>query len=382
VNTKFLQRLPSQEQEQQRLAALRRYHILDTAPEQAYEDATLLAVQVCYAPIALVTLVDSDREWFKSKLGITHEELPRYRSFCGQAICEPGTVLIVPDATLDARFDANELVRGESKVRFYAGAPLVTRDGLALGTVCVMDRGVRTLREAQIEGLKAIARQVIAQLEMRILISDLQGRSEVLQRSQRMLRRQQSTLTAANAQLHKDSETDGLTGLFNRRAFDRYLLAAVGEAVSRAEPLTLVMLDVDDFKPFNDEFGHPAGDQVLRTIANILQSSARKNDIVARYGGEEFSILCPGVPEAQAGFMADRLRQAVANHPWEQRPITLSAGVAAHRVCPHSHDALVEAADRALYRAKAEGRNRVSRDSDSVTNSSLPSRLPGQGLTH
>lgn len=173
---------PRPEDEQQRLSALREYQILDTLPEPAYDDITRIAAQICDTPIALISLVDENRQWFKSHLGVEATETPRDRAFCAHAILEPDSLLVIEDATADPRFADNPLVTGPPGIRFYAGAPLVTADGHALGTLCVIDRESRTLTSAQNESLKALARQVIAQMELRRSVTSLQRNAETLAR--------------------------------------------------------------------------------------------------------------------------------------------------------------------------------------------------------
>jgi PAS domain S-box-containing protein len=163
---------PLPENEAARLEALHRYGVLDTVPEQDFDDLSRLAALVCNVPIATVTFVDENRQWFKSRLGMDEQETPRDIAFCAHTILRH-EVLVIPDALEDERFRFNPLVTGEKKVRFYAGAPLITPEGHALGTICVIDRVPRQLSGDQIEALKALARLVVAQLELRRSVSDL-----------------------------------------------------------------------------------------------------------------------------------------------------------------------------------------------------------------
>ncbi|MDQ3815541.1 MAG: response regulator, partial [Armatimonadota bacterium] len=157
---------PLPKNEAERLNALHRYHILDTLPEAEFDDLTFLAAQLCRTPISLVNFVDADRQWSKSKLGLDIPETSRDVSFCAHTILQPD-LFIVPDATADERFADNPLVTSEPHIRFYAAAPLLTPDGYALGTLCVIDRRTRDLNDEQEEALRALSRQVVRQLELR-----------------------------------------------------------------------------------------------------------------------------------------------------------------------------------------------------------------------
>src|SRR5215831_11557797 len=160
--------------EKARLQALGRYKILDTDPERAFDDLTILASHICETPVALITLIDSDRQWFKSRVGLSVSETPREVSFCARAI-QQSDLFVVPDASKDPRFSSNPFVVTDPKVRFYAGAPFTSSDGHPLGTLCVVDTVPRQLTPSQENALLALSRQVQAQLELRKNLIELRA---------------------------------------------------------------------------------------------------------------------------------------------------------------------------------------------------------------
>jgi hypothetical protein len=164
--------------EAERLRTLRAYKILDTKPEERFDQLTQLAALICGTPISLISLIDTDRQWFKSRFGLDLRETPRAQAFCTHAIMQP-EMFVVPDASKDERFAQNPLVTGDLRVRFYAGAPLAARDGHLLGTICVMGREPHTLTQGQMEALQILGRLVIANIELK---SDLQDLRDALAR--------------------------------------------------------------------------------------------------------------------------------------------------------------------------------------------------------
>lgn len=310
-----------------RLAGLRGYCVLDTGREPRFDDLTKLAANICEAPISLVSLVDTDRVFIKSAHGMEAREMPYPDFFCGHAILQRD-VFEVHDAAQDPRFADHPLVVESPRVRSYAGAPLVTPQGYALGTLCVLDLVPRKFDSKQIETLRVLARQVICQLELNL-----------------------------------QAMRDPLTGLYNRRQLEESLHREILRARRTGTPVGVMAIDVDHFKQVNDTLGHEAGDCALRGVAAELTSCVREEDIAFRTGGEEFVIILPGVGKAALRSRAEAVRRMV-----EQARIsagegtfklTVSIGLSSFPSYGDTGQAILRAADSALYRAKAAGRNRV-----------------------
>ncbi|MGA8162325.1 MAG: sensor domain-containing diguanylate cyclase [Acidobacteriaceae bacterium] len=356
-------------EESARLAALHSLRILDTPSESEYDDLTRLAAFVCKTPIALITLIDEQRQWFKSCVGIDAKETPRALSFCTHALRE-NQLFVVPDARNDARFAANPFVAAEPGVRFYAGMPIAGPDGYNLGTLCVIDHRPRELPEECRIALRALARQVGALFQIRQQIAGLRNAAEEQARIEHRLRDSQERLREANRRLEQMVRTDALTGLGNRRLFKERMRQEWKLSQRLEFPVGLLMIDVDHFKTINDEKGHTAGDEVLRHLAGLLEHATRESDTCVRYGGEEFAVILPATSQNQAEHLADVLREEIAVAPCGHQPVTVSIGVAAGNAgnSDDTPERLIERADAALYAAKAAGRNRVEcAPADSLT---------------
>ncbi|MBD2149826.1 PAS domain S-box protein [Pseudanabaena sp. FACHB-1277] len=213
--------------ESDRLVALDRYHILDTLPEQVYDDLTQLAADICGTPIALISLVDRDRQWFKSRVGLNATETPRDISFCGHAVAAKAT-LNIPDASQDPRFADNPLVTNDPNIRFYAGVPLITHDYYALGTLCAIDSQPHNLTEAQIRQLEALSRLVVNQLELRL------NRNSTESQLDAVLSLKQAILDNANFSIIA-TDLNGTIQSFNRAA-ERMLGYDASEIVGKTSP--------------------------------------------------------------------------------------------------------------------------------------------------
>jgi anti-sigma regulatory factor (Ser/Thr protein kinase) len=229
-----------QAEEAARLETLRKYQILDTEPEMAFDDLVLLASHICETPMAAISLIDKDRQWFKARVGMRATETPRSISFCTHAIEQRG-IFIVPDALKDARLRDNPQVTGDPHIRFYAGAPLITREGHALGTLCVVDRRARRLTAAQSRALAALQGQVEAQLELRRRLIELRAAYADVQKLAGMMpfcSTCEFTMTIPADPSAIPALTEGVTGVLTQKKWpDEQVIAielALQEAVANA----------------------------------------------------------------------------------------------------------------------------------------------------
>ncbi|WP_295924689.1 sensor domain-containing diguanylate cyclase [uncultured Xanthomonas sp.] len=340
-----------------RLQALHALQILDTEPEASYDDLVGIAAKLCDTPSALISLVDAERQWLKAQRNVCLLSTARDESFCGHTILTPEQVMVVADATADARFQHNPLVT-EGGVRFYAGAPLLTREGLPVGTVCVLDNRPRTLQPEQLAALQALSRQVMQLIELRRSSHALALQLRERAWYEQQLLQYQESLESLNAELLEQARTDPLTGLLNRRAFATALMIHAEAAQPGSAPLSVAILDLDYFKSVNDLHGHDKGDEALLALADMLRARLPPESVVARYGGGEFALLLPGMDAAQAMRACERLRQDTSLLQLGV-PLTASIGVATLQGRESAED-LLKRADQGLYQAKRAGRDCVS----------------------
>jgi diguanylate cyclase (GGDEF)-like protein len=320
--------------EADRAETLASYRILDTGREQAYDDLTNLAAAVCGTPMAMLTFLSDRRQWFKSSFGFTNgqQQTSRDISFCSHAILHPDEIMEVTNTLEDPRFAGNPMVQSEPRIRYYAGVPLLSPEGHALGTLCVLDDKPNRLDERRRNALLTLARQASAQLELRRAIACLEAQSL----------------------------TDPLTGTFNRRAFDRLLQDEWTRHERQNSPLSVLRLDVDLFGAFVEQYGRPAGDAALKQLIQAIRQPLRPSDIVARYGADSLAVVIQNSSAETAVNVAESLRISVEQERWTNGSLTVSVGVATMQPSAETdRRTLMARADHALYTAKREGRNRV-----------------------
>ena len=333
-----------------RLQAVKDTGLLDTPAEGRFDRITRIARRVTRVPIATITLVDKDRQWFKSALGLVGKcEDPREVSFCSYAIESDDEIFVIEDASLDPRFQNNPLVTGPPFIRFYAGKP-IRYDGQRVGTLCVIDHKSRKFDPKHSQDLEDLALGVESEIDSdRLSEAQLELMSEV-------------------DRLREMALVDPLTRTWNRAGIQEVFSRESSLAEREKQPLGVIMCDIDHFKSVNDTYGHDAGDAVLKRVADRIRLTVRPYDSIGRMGGEEFLVILPKSHGPTVKAVAERIRQSVERIPIELPDndplrVTLSLGTSHAIYRPGFQpdlEVLMKAADQALYEAKRGGRNRVA----------------------
>jgi diguanylate cyclase (GGDEF)-like protein len=349
--------------EARRLTALHATRLLGSQPEDAFDRITRMATRLLKMPIALVSLVDKDIQWFKSRCGFAATQTARDISFCGHAILDHEP-LVVPDALLDPRFADNPLVLDPPHIRFYAGVQLYSIDRLPIGTLCVLDRVPRQLGEDELDILRDLARMVEQLIHHRQLATAAQSLHSHVH-----VDAANPDLSAAAGQVEFLLNHDVLTGLANRQALVREVgqhLGAARNDNSGEQVQTLVAsINIDKFKRLNAMLGHHGGDKALVAITRSLQALLRPGDVLARAGNDEFVLLLPGLGDDSAA--RDRLRQLMhavnreTMTPGGPIPLTCSVGYAIFPEDGDDGDLLLNNASMAMRRAKELGGGQIQR---------------------
>jgi len=317
-----LERPDKPQDEVTRLKTLRALNILDTLPEERFDRLTRLAIRLFGVPIALVSLVDADRQWFKSSVGLGVDETPRDISFCGHTILG-NDMFIIPDATKDKRFADNPLVLNDPNIRFYAGYPLKSQNGSKLGTLCIIDKKARELNKDDLEAFQDLASMV----------------------EQELLSVQMATL-------------DELTKISNRRGFVMLAEHCLKVCTRHQIPASLVYIDLDKFKIINDNFGHTEGDRALIAFTEQIKSAFRESDTFARLGGDEFAILLTQTKKEVAENILVRFKKSLDKYNQESDcgyDLLFSYGIVEFNPEKHATvEALLKKGDLLMYDCKRQ----------------------------
>lgn len=330
------------QREKDRLAALEQLDLLDTPRDEGFERIVRLIRAIFAIDIGLISLIDAHRQWYKACSGLLSTEVPREETFCRHVVdCEEP--IVVQDATLDPRFAHHPAVTGENHIRFYAGVPLKTRAGYAIGTVCAIDRKPRSFTGRDLGVLQELAGAAMDRIE-----------------------------------LQQSAATDSLTGGLTRRAFKQGADHLVSLALRHQLGLSCIVLDIDHFKQVNDTYGHAAGDEVLKAVASVCKTTLRAGDLFGRLGGEEFAIVLPHVNRDGAIVVAEKVKTAISSQlirgGFGSLKVTASLGISALSIVGEGIETLLAQADAAMYQAKHQGRNRCVLWGSSPADSTMAQR--------
>lgn len=311
-----------------RLSTLTALNILDTAPEERFDRVTRVAKRLFNVKIACVSLVDKQRQWFKSAIGTDVRQTPRDISFCGHAILKD-ELFHISDATQDSRFANNPLVTEPPHVRFYAGQPLHAPNGQLMGTLCIIDDQPRQLTDEDKLALKDLA----------MMVEDELAAIEL-------------------------ATSDELTGIANRRGFMALVDKSLQMMQRNKQPACLVYLDLDNFKPINDQYGHGEGDKVLCLFAQQMLTALRDSDIVGRFGGDEFAAFfhdcTPAVAQTAVKRFGEHLHEVMLREQLPY-PLQFSYGMVAVAVDEAADiTQLLQQADEQMYRHKHQKKGLTS----------------------
>jgi diguanylate cyclase (GGDEF)-like protein len=314
--------------EENRLRELERLGVLGSESDIHMDRLVELATLTFAVPMAAISLVTADRQWFLAQRGLNVKETPRGVAFCAHAIMT-NRVLVVPNATEDERFRANPLVTAGPQIRFYAGAPLRSDAGHNLGTLCVIDRQPKEPNPSQLRQLELLSELVMRELE---------------------LRRQIFLCPVTNLPI--------------RQRFLRIAEQEFQKAKSTQKDLSLLLFDIDNFRTINNRWGHHAGDEVLADLCNMGRQFLREQDFAGRLGDGEFALLLVDMPPEAALGTAESLRHAVSTMPGVHRHSDVQLHISGGLTCLAPHDSTFEdlllRAENALNLAKSNGRNQIA----------------------
>jgi diguanylate cyclase (GGDEF)-like protein len=342
--------------EAKRLAALHATHLFGTGPEEAFDRITRMATKLLGVPTALISLVGSDVQWFKSRCGFASEYTSRDISFCGHAILTDQP-LVIPDAARDPRFADNPLVAGPPHVRFYAGVQLYSVERARLGTLCILDTEPREIDDTALAEMHELARMVEELIYHRQLAQAAQELHEKLEHHA-----SGAQLASAAGQVEFLLTHDTLTGLANRQALQRTIRDKVADWGGRGVTATVACLNIDRFKRINEALGHAAGDEVLVAVTASLKAGLAPGEMLARMGNDEFMLLLDEPAQGKPPQRLQGLMEAVHRSVFlsgNDIALTCSIGFTCFPGDGAEADLLLNNAAAAMRHAKSLGGARI-----------------------
>ncbi|SCA56785.1 Diguanylate cyclase [Candidatus Terasakiella magnetica] len=341
-----MKQAPIPENEKERLASLKRMDLLSTAREGDFDRVTRTAQKFFQTEIALVSLIDEGRQWFKARCGLDVSETPRDISFCGHAIMGEKT-FVVENAFEDERFADNPLVTGGPEIRFYAGHPLTNQEGYRIGTLCIISPKPRTFSEEDGQTLRDLGRMIEIVMENRAL-NELQ-----------------TSLLHSLENTERDTMIDPLTGVWNREGFDDFFSRETSRALRDGTSFGVAYVDLDHLKKVNEAYGEKAGDDALKLTASILVDASRATDVVARMGSELFALIIDDIDELTLPSLGEKYlrkfrRRAKVETEQGCCNFTVSMGMVYVNPAIDVGDlqrVVLDQADEALLSAKKAGRD-------------------------
>ncbi len=337
--------------EKDRLDSLASYEILDTRPEQEYTDLVEFAAEIFKVPLASISLVDSDRVWFKAQTGYDVDQVPRDFTFCSQTILS-SKPLIIHNTRADAATAKMGIVTNAPYIQFYMGVPLISEDGQCIGVLSVANSEPMKPGKFQKQALTQLANACSTLLELR------RARLQ-LENQQLLVKGYKEQIAAMHAEVANLSRTDELTGLWNRKSLTYELGKELSRSRRTGSTFALLKLDLDNFSGVNDKHGREYADETLRSLGNLLREATRDTDLCCRYGGDEFMILMPNTDRAKANLVANRIKTNLRNMEGVFEPMTASIGVAVALAAQATVDDILDLANKSMLNAKQQGGNSI-----------------------
>lgn len=338
--------------DKERLDILASYEILDTKPEQEYSDIIEFAMQVCSTPIASISFVDQDRIWFKDQIGLKEKELPLNYSFCTDAI-KRSKPLVIEDTKANPAYSEKGIVNAPPFVRFYTGIPLISEDGIGIGTLNVMDTEPRTLKPIERESLVKLGQQICTLLELR--------RTRFQFENQKMLLdAYKEQISLMGAEILNINHKDELTDLWNKKSFMFELNKELSRSRRTGDTFAILKFEIDQFNDMKKSHSLEYSNEILRSLGHLFIEATRDTDFCARIDPDQFVVLMPNIDRAKANLAANRIRTGIKSlNKLHNEPITASIGAAIVLAAQAEAEDIMALSEKCLNRAKTNGGNQI-----------------------